>query len=69
MQVGDLCRVTRKGTHVHCQYGQYVILLEPLSPVNKPLPEKVLYWKAHNITADKWHHYDADDLEVINENR
>ena len=65
MQVGDLCRVTRKGTHTHCQYGEYVILLEPLSPVNKPLPEKVLYWRAYNIAANRWHDYFTSDLEVV----
>ena len=65
MKVGDLCRVIRKGTHTHCQSGQYVILLEPLSPVGKPLPEKVLYWRAHNIKACRWHDYGADDLEAV----
>ena len=65
MKVGDLCRVIRKGTHVHCQYGEYVILLEPLSPVNKPLPEKVLYWRAHNIKANRWYDYFTSDLEAV----
>ena len=64
MKAGDLCRVTRKGTHIRCQYGEYVILLKPLNPTNKPL-EKVIFWEVLNMITGKWHHHHISDLEVI----
>tara|TARA_B100001123_G_C14961279_1_gene887785 strand:- start:12 stop:212 length:201 start_codon:yes stop_codon:yes gene_type:complete len=64
MKAGDLCRVTRKGTHSRCQYGEYVILLRPLNPRNKPLKE-VLFWEVLNMTTGKWHHHGTIDLEVV----
>ncbi len=64
MKAGDLCRVIRKGTHIRCQYGEYVILLKPLNPMNRPMKE-VLFWEALNMTTGKWHHHDTKDLEVV----
>ena len=63
MQVGDLCKVIRKRTHARCQYGEYVILLKPISPRNKPLKEITL-WEVFNMITGKCHH-DTEDLEVI----
>ena len=61
MKVGDLCRVTRRGTHVKCQYGDYVVLLRPINRKRF----KTIFWETINQKTGKCNHHHIDDLEVI----
>ncbi len=64
MQVGDLCKVVRKGTHVRCQYDEYVILLKPVNPLNIKQKE-ISYWETINQSTGEWNHHHTLDLEVV----
>ena len=64
MKVGDLCKVIKKRTHKPCQYGQHVVLLKALNPLDIS-PHEVIFWETLNQTTGKWHHHHKDDLEVV----
>ena len=61
MKKGDLYRVKITGTHMPCQYGAFVHLLEQL--------RDSLYWSGVNLSTGNWHHYRITDLEFISESR
>jgi len=64
MKAGDLCKVIKKGTHRPCQYGQHVVILKPINPLNAVM-DAPIWWEVLNQTTGKWHHHHKDDLEVI----
>mgnify|MGYP001383059679 CR=1 FL=1 len=62
MKKGDLYKVISKTSHEKSQYGEFVVLLEPLG-------NGEYYWSAINLASGKWHHYRIIDLEFISASR
>jgi len=62
INIGDLCKVTRSGTHKPCQLGDLVLVVGYLGGRYDPNPN---FLKAINLKTNKTHCYRKVELEII----
>ena len=62
INIGDVCRVTRSGTHKPCQLGDLLLVVGYLGGSYDPNPNFV---KAINLKTNRIHHYRSVELEVL----
>ena len=62
INIGDVCKVTRSGTHEPCQLGDLLLVVGYLGGSYDTYRRFV---KAINLKTNRIHHYRSVELEII----